>query len=152
MPSNNIDAYYPGDEYVDWVGVNFYSVLHHNGDINQPADKEHPASFLEGVYRKYANRKPIAICEYGASRQEKLQPEVDHSAWAAAKFTDLLDILPRKYPRVKMVGLFNVNTMQKGFQSGSAKLNNFCFTDSPVVYMALRRALASRYYLSHVTS
>jgi hypothetical protein len=149
-PGGNWDAYYPGDDYVDWAGVNFYSVIHHNGDVKQRADHEHPASLLDAFYRKYAARKPIAICEYGATHEEKLQPGVDRSDWAAEKYTQLLTILPKKYPRVKMVGLFNVNTMQKGFQTASVKANNFCFTDSPVVYTALRRALKTDYYLSDV--
>lgn len=149
-PRGNIELYYPGDAYVDWVGVNFYSVLHHNGDIKQPADKESPASMLDDVYRKYSRRKPIAICEYGASRQERIQPKVDRSVWAAGKLTELLSILPRKYPRVKMIGLFNVNTMQPGFQSAGAKANNFCFSDNPTMYLALRRALQTEYYLSQV--
>ena len=32
------------DAYVDWVGVNFYSVLHHNNDLKQRADQEKPAA------------------------------------------------------------------------------------------------------------
>jgi hypothetical protein len=148
-PDHNWDKYYPGDGYVDWVGVNFYSVLHHNNDPKQPADKESVASMLDGVYRKYASRKPIAICEYGASRQERLAPTVDQSKWAAAKLTELLSLLPKKYPRVKMIGLFNVNTMELKFSTG-AKANNYCFTDSPTVTLALRRALATDYYLSRV--
>ncbi len=148
-PHNNWDSYYPGDAYVDWVGVNFYSVRHHNHDPKQPADKETIASMLDGIYRKYAARKPIAICEYGASRQERLDLKADHSQWAAAKLTELLTLLPKKYPRVKMVGLFNVNTITLGF-GGSPKANNYCFSDCPTLYLALRHALASNYYLSRV--
>jgi hypothetical protein len=149
-PRGTIEAYYPGDSYVDWVGVNFYSVLHHNSDLKQPAHHERPTDMLDYVYRKYASRKPIAICEYGASRQERIQPTVDKSAWAAGKLTELLTALPKRYPRVKMVGLFNVNTMQPGFQSAGGRANNFCFSDSPVLCDALRRVLKSPYYLSRV--
>ena len=28
--------YYPGDEYVDWVGVNFYSVYYHDNGPSRP--------------------------------------------------------------------------------------------------------------------
>lgn len=149
-PHQNIDAYYPGDDAVDWVGVNFYSVLHHNNDPGKPADQESPLAMLDYVYRKYARRKPIAICEYGASHQEKLRLDADRSDWAATKLTELLTALPQRYPRVKLVGLFNVNTMQQGFQSAGGRANNFCFTDSPAVSQALQRALATDYYLSRV--
>ena len=149
-PDHNWDDYYPGDKYVDWVGVNFYSVLHRNNDPKQPADKETIASNLDGIYRKYAARKPIAICEYGASRQERIDLTADHSKWAAARLSELITLLPRKYPRVKMVGLFNVNTIPLKFGSSSPKSNNYCFTDNPTVYRAVQQGLASNYYLSHV--
>ena len=149
-PDHNWDDYYPGDKYVDWVGVNFYSVLHHNNDPRQPADKETFAFHLDRFYRQFASRKPIAICEYGASRQESLNPDVDRSPWAAARLTELFALLPKKYPRVKMIGLFNVNCMKLKFGSAGPKANNYCFTDSPTVTLALRHALASDYYLSQV--
>jgi hypothetical protein len=52
---NRMDAYYPGDKYVDWVGVSGYN-------LNQ----ESPATLFDPVYRKYSNRKPIMITEVGA--------------------------------------------------------------------------------------
>jgi hypothetical protein len=52
---NRMDAYYPGDKYVDWVGVSGYN-------LNQ----ESPATLFDPVYRKYSSRKPIMITEVGA--------------------------------------------------------------------------------------
>nr|MDQ2732951.1 glycoside hydrolase family 26 protein [Armatimonadota bacterium] len=62
-PENNIDDYYPGDAYVDWVGVNFFSVYHHDNDPSSPAWFENATLPLRYVYAHYAARKPIAICE-----------------------------------------------------------------------------------------
>jgi hypothetical protein len=52
---NKIEAYYPGDEYVDWVGVSGYN-------LNQ----EPPAHLYDGIYTRYAARKPMMITEMGA--------------------------------------------------------------------------------------
>jgi hypothetical protein len=52
---NRMQAYYPGDEYVDWVGVSGYN-------LNQ----ESPATLFDPVYTAYADRKPIMITEVGA--------------------------------------------------------------------------------------
>jgi len=52
---NKIQAYYPGDEYVDWVGISGYN----NHD-------ETPAELYDGLYTAYASRKPMMITELGA--------------------------------------------------------------------------------------
>ena len=55
---NNWTRYYPGDEYVDWVGIDGYnwggSEWSSFGAIFGP------------VYDSYAGRKPIMICETGS--------------------------------------------------------------------------------------
>ena len=99
LPETNWDAYYPGDNYVDWVGVNFYSVIHHDNDAARPAWLEHPTTMLDGIYAKYSTRKPIAICEYGSSHQENMDSDKDYSDVAAEKISSLFAALPRKYPR-----------------------------------------------------
>lgn len=147
-PHNNWDDYYPGDAYVDWVGVNFYSVLHHNNDPKLHADKESFEYHLDNIYKKFAARKPIAICEYAACREEALHAGADRSEWAASKYRELLKKLPLKYPRIKMLGLFNVNTMKLKFGISAPKTNNYLFSDSPVLIKALRESLSSNYYLS----
>ncbi|UQU68281.1 hypothetical protein COUCH_19205 [Couchioplanes caeruleus] len=52
---NTYAALYPGDKYVDWVGVSGYN-LHH----------ETPETLFGPIYRSYAARKPILISEVGA--------------------------------------------------------------------------------------
>ncbi|MFC4071501.1 glycoside hydrolase family 26 protein [Actinoplanes subglobosus] len=52
---NRIDAYYPGDDFVDWVGVSGYN-LH----------RESPATLFDPIYTKYSARKPIMITEVGS--------------------------------------------------------------------------------------
>ena len=147
-PHNNWEDYYPGDAYVDWVGVNFYSVLHHNNDPKLPADKESFEFHLDNIYKKFAARKPIAICEYAACREESLHSGTDRSEWAASKYRELMKKLPLKYPRIKMLGLFNVNTIKLKFGKSAPKTNNYLFSDSPVLIKALRESLSSNYYLS----
>jgi hypothetical protein len=50
---NTIAHYYPGDAYVDWVGVSGY------------ADTETPADMYDPVYQAYAGKKPIMLTEVG---------------------------------------------------------------------------------------
>ncbi len=63
---NRIDNYYPGDEYIDWVGVSVYGPL-------EPSmrDMWNELSFRRGFMRfynqvkKFAPSKPIAVEEFG---------------------------------------------------------------------------------------
>ncbi len=53
---NNWRHYYPGDAYVDWVGIDGYNW----GSIYS---WQSPASIFDPIYRDYAARKPIMIAE-----------------------------------------------------------------------------------------
>jgi beta-mannanase len=55
---NAIDNYYPGDAYVDWVGVDFYGLKW--GD-------NPPALALDRVYATYGATKPIMVGETAAA-------------------------------------------------------------------------------------
>lgn len=55
---NNWRHYYPGDAYVDWVGIDGYNW----GDV-PGARWRSLASFIGPIYRDYAARKPIIISE-----------------------------------------------------------------------------------------
>jgi hypothetical protein len=82
--------YYPGDDYVDWVGVSFYS--------------GNPADALDSIYKTYAARKPIFITEW-ATAPEKSQyyPAYPGDAkWVDAVF----HALDTRYPRVKAISWF----------------------------------------------
>lgn len=57
---NNWRNYYPGDNYVDWVGIDGYN-WGTPGDIWQSFGQ-----IFEPIYRDYANRKPIMIAETGS--------------------------------------------------------------------------------------
>lgn len=150
LPDSNYDEYYPGDDAVDWVGVNFYSVLHHDNDSSRPASSEQPTYFLRKIYDRFAARKPIAICEYGSSHQESLNAAIDYSAIASAKLATLLAALPRQFPRVKMIGLFDSNNLTADFVQPGRQLNNYSVTDSRQILDALGKSLSSPFYLSRV--
>lgn len=148
IPEYNIQDYYPGDDSVDWVGVNFYSVLHHDNNASKPADFEDPADMLKYVYGLYASRKPIAICEYGASHREKLNPDIDRSDAAATRFRQLFAALPRLFPRVKLIDIFDCDNLEHA--RPGRQLNDYSITDSDTVLAAVKSAVTPDYYLSTV--
>jgi hypothetical protein len=94
------DAYYPGDEHVDWVATGALNY----GPI---ARWSQWWTFQEIFGNKYAplaaHGKPILIAEFGS-----LEVGGDRAAW----YQDALSALPSKYPAVKGVLFFNTSADQ----------------------------------------
>jgi hypothetical protein len=145
-PRRPIPWYYPGDEYVDWVGVNLYSVHHHDNDIRQPSDQEDPRDLLRFVYDLYSDRKPIMISEYAATHYclACQQPTV---GFALEKMKLLYQSLPTQFPRVKMINWFNWDTIQ-----GGAAANNYALTDDERILQLYRQLIGSPYFLGRFPS
>ena len=106
IPLDNIHDYYPGDANCDWVGVNLYSAPFADNDRTREAFRQSPLTLLDPIYRKYGARKPIAICEYAASHQSKVD-RVMRPDFAVEKMSLLYGALPLLYPRVKMISWFD---------------------------------------------
>ncbi|MBI5833209.1 MAG: hypothetical protein HZB16_13010 [Armatimonadetes bacterium] len=144
-PRDNIPAYYPGDDYVDWVGVNIYSVVYHNGDRSQPADGEDPREeLLRSVYDLYAARRPIMICEYAATSLCKVVGKPT-TAFAVRKMTDLYSALPQRFPRVKCVQWFSWDAHASDMAN-----NDYSLTTHAEVTKAYAALTASDYFRSEV--
>lgn len=110
-PVSIMNDYYPGDEAVDWVGVNIYSVPYWNDDPKQPAAWRNPADALRYVYETYSEKHPIMICEYAASHRSSLD-QMDRSELARTKMAQFYSALPRIYPRVKAVCWLSMNAIK----------------------------------------
>lgn len=92
---NAMQHYYPGEEYVDWVGVDFYGLKWTN---------EYPEDMLDETYILYAHSHPIMIAETAAS-----DPDGSLEGSANGKplwIQRLFGILPL-YPKVRAVYWFN---------------------------------------------
>lgn len=144
IPQENIPAYYPGDIYVDWVGVNIYSVYVHDGQAGRRADHEDPVEFLRYVYNLYAHRKPIQISEFAATHYCKATKQ-ETVEFAIAKMTRLYQSLKTQFPRVKMINWFCLDTGAAGLAD-----NNYSLTDNERVLQTYRTLIADPHFLSDV--
>jgi len=140
MPRRTIEPYYPGDEYVDWVGVNIYSVHHHDGDPTRPGGED-PRDELQYVYDLYAARKPLQICEYAATHYcgacNTWVP-----SFAVLRAQELYRSLPTRFPRVKMIDWFSVDTIGEGLAA-----NNYSVTEDPTLLASYHELVADPYFL-----
>jgi len=144
MPQDNITAYYPGDAYVDWVGVNIYSVHHHNNNPRHPSGHEDPRELLRFVYDTYSPRRPIMICEYAATHYCRACGQAT-VGFALEKMQQLYRSLPTDFPRVKMINWFNWDTI-----TGGAADNNYALTDNELIKGQYQKLIRSSYFLSEV--
>jgi hypothetical protein len=144
VPQSGIEEYYPGHDYVDWVGVNFYSVPYLDNEIDRPGDKIFPAEQFKFVYEKYSAHKPIAIGEWAASQKSVLE-ERDRTDFAVTKLAQLYSVLPTQYPRVKMVNWYDCNNIARAKKE--RQLNNFQITNSEEILDAYQRAVAHPHFL-----
>ncbi len=114
----NMDDYYPGDEYVDWVGCSLYSQKYFLGRNDWPdAEKFNEIVFRSGqnadpvlalsrLVETYGNRKPIALSESGVSHYIRTLGE-DCTDWALSHLKQMYYNIPLVYPQVKLIAYFD---------------------------------------------
>jgi len=141
VPRSTIPLYYPGDDYVDWVGVNIYAVIYNNGDLAQPAT-DTQMDQLNFIYNLYADRKPIAICEYAATHYCQALHRAT-TAFARRSMRELYQALPTKFPRVVFISWFSVDAVSDRLAD-----NNYAVTTDPAVLATYRQLISSNYFLS----
>lgn len=86
---NTMSSYYPGDDYIDWIGMSIYG--------SQKKDDEwiNITDIFDGAYKRLieiSKNKPLAVFEFGVIENEK------KSEWIKS-FFDL--IKSEKYNRIK---------------------------------------------------
>lgn len=148
IPEAQIPDYYPGEDAVDWVGVNFYSVYYNDNRLERPVWWRNPADCLDYVYRTYASRHPIMVGECAASN-ESAADGVARPDFAADKIAQLYGSLPRRYPRVKAVHWFSMNALK--YAPEGRRLNNYSLLAQEKVVNRYRQMVGGNgYFLEKV--
>ncbi|HYF96356.1 MAG TPA: stalk domain-containing protein [Symbiobacteriaceae bacterium] len=146
------NLYYPGDAYVDWVGINGYTDPYFRGDVNslqKDADmfyqgkRANPVDKFRAIYNLYSPRKPIMIAETGFGWANR-SPHRDEAAWAAEAMERFYGYLPLIFPRMKAVAYFNVDVRLRP-QVPSA--SHYVLSGSDVLTETYRRVTADDWYL-----
>jgi beta-mannanase len=105
---NSARYYYPGDEWVDWIGASVYGRL--RGDA--------PATLFDNIMRKIypglcalSPSKPIALLELGVSDSQKAR---DKPEWIRKA---LESVSSGRYPILRAVSWWNKTRRQDGSRS-----------------------------------
>lgn len=142
-PQRLIAQYYPGDEWVDWIGMNIYSVYVNDGDPNRPAYDKDPVKWLRFLNDNYPN-KPIHISEYASTFHCKGTAQ-DTVEFGIEKMLRFYNAIKDEFPRVKSVNWFAWDTI-----TGKKANNNYSFLTDGRALLAYREVIDSPYFLSKV--
>ena len=123
-PFDNVDSYYPGDEYVDYVGASIYGGYSlQNDPLDEGQDRSHLINLLDHIYKTYGSRKPVIIAEGGWPYVTS--SGVVQEAFVGNQYMEYFTYLPIKYPNLKFVTLFDVDGSNGKFSlSGSDTVRN----------------------------
>jgi glycosyl hydrolase family 26 len=120
---NSADDYYPGDDVVDWIGIDAYN----SGDVTPATSWTGIGPLIAPMYGRYAKRKPIMLTEVGSVEQGG-----DKAAWV----NGLAAELPDRYPDVKAVIWFSKAAYR--VDSSSAALSAFTRMATSKTFSAAR--------------
>lgn len=135
----DMDVYYPGDQYVDWVGASlYYDRWHHSGDTKRDefygvgAYGDALLNIQQVVNLSRLHHKPVIVTEGGSCNQYK---GTDNSAWAADRMQRAYAFLPMVYPEVKCIISSDYGESWSGI--------DYSFYTNPTVTAAYRQGVAS---------
>ena len=118
--------YYPGDEYVDWVGSCFYADMYQGGTtysgksafLNRICDTMYfkglaadPVIVFRELSENFGGRKPIMITECGASTSVNYGNMAGENTteFAASALRKIYEYVAMCCPQVKLIASFNTN-------------------------------------------
>lgn len=148
-PMTTVDSYYPGDEYVDYVGVSSYISSYFYTDAEKRygydifGDGVKTARYIaqtDYLYNHYGYKKPLMIAEGAASFGNEIDNE-DRTEQAASQLREFYTYLPMRYPNLKYAVYFNTN-------GNPPSCNHYILSEREALAAAYNDGIADEQYLS----
>ena len=136
-PIGSEHAYYPGDEYVDWVGVSAYPVYNANGS---PKQGNTWVDRFRLLYDTYSPRKPIMLTEGAPSATVESHPEQSVLESARYEVLRFYASVARRFPNVKLITYWSENEEW-------GRLIQCELSSLPEMLSAYKSAIADPWYL-----
>ena len=134
----DLNRCYPGDAYVDWVGLHSIQPLEEDG---YGADF---FSSLDYFYYTYQKVKPIAISQFAVSHYTNTDYIYKNQA-ASDEISRVYNTIINYYPQVKMINYMDYD--EKASDSKS-KIDYYTVTENHVVMSAYKDAISDSRFLS----
>lgn len=137
-------AYYPGDQYVDWVGVSSYPPYNSS---KQPWQGNTWLDRFREVYDSYSAKKPIYISEGAPMANAEHAYHVDTTDLAKLEISRFYASAKKKYPRLKAIFYWDNNQ-----ELGGGNIRHYKLSDNPPTLSAYKNAIKDEYYLSSMNT
>jgi len=131
-PWNRMAHYYPGPDYVDWIGMSTYGMQ---------TNKQGWCQFIEvneGAYRELSavdTSKPMVLAEWGVA---EFPNNGSKAEWIKCAF----DLLRNRYSRIRAAVYWH-----ERWQNADKSYSNLRVNSSPEALQAYREGVASPYWL-----
>ena len=132
------NRYYPGDAYVDWIGLHSIQTLEKDG---YGADF---FSALDYLYYTYQKVKPIAVSQLAVSHYTNTD-YIYKNQIAADELRRIYNRIIDYYPRVKMINYLDYD--EKASDS-KIKIDYYTVTENRIVLTAYKEAISDSRFLS----
>ena len=118
FPTDNVESFYPGDEYVDYVGVSSYVSSYtwtaaekaYEYDVFGDGVKTTRwAQQLDFFYNRYGYKKPLLISEGAASYVDAGNGFAEAADQAAEQLREFYTYFPMRYPNMKYAVYYNAD-------------------------------------------
>lgn len=135
--------YYPGDDYVDWVGISMYFPIYKENQKYQVNIHDKLSYF----YDLYQDKKPIIISKLAVSHYSNY----DHRFYvneAEEIINQIYAQLPTRYPRIKAVNYIDIDNIKMAPDNKGQ--DNFRISTEPKITKIYQEAIKSQYYLQNI--
>jgi hypothetical protein len=141
---NRMASYYPGDQYIDLIGVSLYGALTPKEEVDE--EKKSFFNQFNRVYRKLtsiSSDKPIALLEFGSAAGN---PSLNQDKWANEALQTIID-KPDNWP--KLIGFAWWNEAWPN-DDDPKNDTNMRVQDNPSLSAVFQKWLQSDHVLGHV--
>lgn len=130
------EAFYPGDDFVDWVGLNVFD------EIGKETENDIWKQ-LDYYYYSFQKRKPLMISQLGISHYSTKNHSYQIEE-ASIKIEDFYNKIQQNYPRIKAIVYVNQNNIDK--TPLSAVRSDFTVTGDTNLIASYERAIEGEYF------
>ncbi|WP_058485090.1 glycosyl hydrolase [Defluviitalea phaphyphila] len=130
--------YYPGDEAVDWIGINVYDTINNSEDIFEDIDF---------IYYYFQSKKPIMISQLGISHYSKKGHRyyIDE---ASDKISYFYNNIKNNYPQIKAINYMDFNNIEAAPEGQGH--DNFRITSHKELIDSYKSVLNNEYFIDTI--
>jgi hypothetical protein len=133
---NTMQAYYPGDDYIDWIGASIYGA-----QVPGERGKEF-TDIMDECYDEICNvskNKPLAVLEFGVIEDPAV---VNKPEWIGNALQSLIN---ERYPRIKAISYWNSK-----WQNENGRISDMRLDSSPESIETFKKLINDAFFKPEV--